>query len=131
MPLGPLAPFLELASLDGALLLLVGLLGWVAALAAAGLALGRRPRPALVLSGLVVGLGLACLCWGLRSRADDLSRVAEAGSHAQDVRQDLRLASAMREAQAVVVLGALAGLPLLLAGAGVGGLVFARARSQS
>lgn len=121
---------------EGALFLLLPLAGLPLTLLALGLALGRRARPALVLAGLVVGLGATAVhgARGLQAlRAASVLAVPQGGdARALEGPQAMvRLLNGLRAEHAFLPLGVLAGLPLLLGGAGAGAVALARAGGRS
>jgi hypothetical protein len=118
---------LDFTGAQGLVTLLLGAAGWLAALVALGLALSPRgTRWALLVAGLVAGLGATAALWGQRCEVGSLSVAFQSAPHAPAGERLVPLLGSVREARASSLLGTLAGGPLLVAAAGLAGLVLVR-----
>jgi hypothetical protein len=118
---------IEFSGATGYLLLLMGVSGVMLALGAVGLAAFTRAfRPALMLAGLTLGIGVTALLLGFGARTRDMQTTYRAVAHANPADRATILAGSRHEAQANVTLGAMVSLPLLLLSFGAIGAAFGR-----
>ena len=118
---------LHLAGAQGFITVLLGAAGWLAALVALGLALSPSgSRRALLVAGLVAGLGATAALWGQRCEVEDHATSLHFLSHRPPEERLLTHLASVQEARASSLLGMLAGGPLLVAATGLAGLVLVR-----
>lgn len=118
---------LEFSGPTGYLVLMLGMFGVLPGLGALGLAgLTRGFRPALLLAGVTLGLGVGALLMGFIGRTASLKGSYRAVAHASPVDRSTILAAARSEAEASATLGLGAGIPLLLLAGCAMGAAFAR-----
>lgn len=127
-----MSELIQEAGAPGYLLLLLGFLGLPLGVGALAMsAVSRAFRPALVLAGLVLGLGLMSLTLSVSWRSSSRSSSMRAIAHAAPEDRSVIMAVAFAESNSVTTLGALVGLPMLLLAGGAFGAAFARTGSRA
>lgn len=118
---------LEFTGPKGYLLLFIGGSASLAAIGAVVLAtLTRSFRPALILAGVALGLGVGSFVLSLINRTNDIKHLYKAVVYVASVDRVAIVAAGTLEAQANLTLGALVSVPVVLLSLAAIGAAFGR-----